>query len=80
MHLAEWQQTHTVDTRVHKFPTQSEVEAMSPNSRFQDFAHIGFWFDTPEELLLQLLPLGEEICESYKDYDLPAIAIPQLSL
>ena len=58
MHLAAWQQTHTVDTVVHKVPTQSEFEAMSPNCQFQEFAHIGFSFDTPEELLLQLLPLG----------------------
>ena len=80
MHLAEWKQTQTTTTVAHNIPTQTEFEAMSPNRQFQEFAHIGFSFDTPEELLLQLLPLGEEICKSYKDYELPAIAIPQLSL
>ena len=80
MHLAEWKQSHTANTETRKIPTQAEFEAMSPSCQYQEFAHIGFSFDSPEELLIQLLPLGEEICQSYKDYDLPPIAIPQLSL
>jgi hypothetical protein len=53
---------------------------MSPACQYQEFAYIGFTFDSPEDLLLQLLPLGEEICKSYKDYELPVISVPQLSL
>ena len=53
---------------------------MSPSRQYQEFAYIGFSFDSPEDLLLQLLPVGEEICKSYKDYELPVISVPQLSL
>jgi hypothetical protein len=79
MHLAEWQ-SHATNTTEHKVPTQQEFEAMSPSRQYQEFAYIGFSFDSPEDLLLQLLPVGEEICKSYKDYELPVISVPQLSL
>ena len=80
MHVHLKSTTPPTQGATYKVLNQSEFESLSRSRQFTEFAKLGFQFDCPEALLLQLLPLGSEICKLYTEYELPALQVPHLTL
>ena len=65
---------------IHRTYTQGAFEKLPVTEQYEVFASLGFHFDCPEELLLQLLPWGPEIVQQYESYELPELQLASLTL
>jgi hypothetical protein len=78
LNLNKWCQDNDDKTgHTQKTPTRQEFEAKTTSQQYQEFAKIGLVFNTSEELLLQILPIGQEISQLYTGYEIPEIQMAQ---